>query len=131
MTLRDLSFETLERALNAVIALDPDAGRQLAALHGRVVRITLTGIEKAFGHVEVLKGIDLDIATCRSNVIEDISRDAYLATCRHHIALDLFSDVDVTTRSDNVSDNNRIDVNGAASDVEIFIDRTALGHSLP
>jgi ubiquinone biosynthesis protein UbiJ len=44
MTIRDLALESLERTLNAVIALDPDTRQQLARLHGKIVRITLTGI---------------------------------------------------------------------------------------
>lgn len=44
MTIRDLTLDSIERAFNAVIALDPDAGRKLAALHGKVVRIALTGL---------------------------------------------------------------------------------------
>lgn len=43
MTVRDFALESLERALNAVIELDPDAGRGLAGLHGKVVRINLIG----------------------------------------------------------------------------------------
>lgn len=43
MTVRDLALEGLERAVNAVISLDPDVGEQLAALHGKVVGIVLDG----------------------------------------------------------------------------------------
>ncbi|MDJ0738378.1 MAG: SCP2 sterol-binding domain-containing protein [Gammaproteobacteria bacterium] len=43
MTVRDLALESLERALNAVVALDPDTADRLAALHGKVVRIVLSG----------------------------------------------------------------------------------------
>ena len=43
MTVRDLALEGLERAVNAVIKLDPDAGEQLAAMHGKVVGIVLNG----------------------------------------------------------------------------------------
>jgi len=44
MTIRDLALESLERTINALIALDPDTARRLAGLHGRVVRITLSGV---------------------------------------------------------------------------------------
>lgn len=44
MAIGDLALASIERALNAVIALDPDTRERLAALHGRVVRITLTGV---------------------------------------------------------------------------------------
>ncbi|WP_078117785.1 ubiquinone biosynthesis accessory factor UbiJ [Thiosocius teredinicola] len=43
MTLRDLALEGLEQSINAVIALDPDAARRLATLHGSSVRIELSG----------------------------------------------------------------------------------------
>jgi len=43
MTLRDLALESVEQAVNAVIALDPEASRRLAVLHGRVIRIELVG----------------------------------------------------------------------------------------
>jgi len=43
MTIRDLVLESLEQAVNAVIALDADAARRLARLHGRVIRIELVG----------------------------------------------------------------------------------------
>ena len=45
MTIRDLTLEGLERALNAMLALDPVASGRLAGLHGRVVCIRLTGID--------------------------------------------------------------------------------------
>lgn len=44
MSTRDLALETLERALDRLISLDPDARRRLAALHGRVIRVDLRGI---------------------------------------------------------------------------------------
>jgi ubiquinone biosynthesis protein UbiJ len=43
MTIRDLTLEGLEQALNRILALDPDTGRRLAALHGRGIRIVLRG----------------------------------------------------------------------------------------
>ena len=45
MTIRDLTLEGLERALNAMLALDTVAGGRLAGLHGRVVCIRLSGID--------------------------------------------------------------------------------------
>ena len=44
MTLRDFTYDGIERALHALIKLDPEAGRRLADLHGKVVRISLTGV---------------------------------------------------------------------------------------
>ena len=41
MTARDLTLEGLERAVNALIGLDPDVGDQLVALHGKVIGIVL------------------------------------------------------------------------------------------
>lgn len=43
MTMRDLALEGLEQALNQLVQLDPVATRQLATLHGRVIRVDLTG----------------------------------------------------------------------------------------
>lgn len=43
MTMRDLALEGLEKSINAVITLDPDAARRLAALHGNSIRIELSG----------------------------------------------------------------------------------------
>ncbi len=43
MTIRDLTLEGLEQALNRILALDPDTGRRLAALHGRSIRVVLHG----------------------------------------------------------------------------------------
>lgn len=43
MTMRDLALEGLEQGVNRLIGLDPGAGRRLASLHGRVIRIDLTG----------------------------------------------------------------------------------------
>ena len=43
MSLRDLALEGTERAINTVIGLDPDAAERLAALHGKVIRIELSG----------------------------------------------------------------------------------------
>lgn len=43
MTMRDLALEGLEQALNQLIGLDPQAGQQLATLHGRVICIDLAG----------------------------------------------------------------------------------------
>lgn len=45
MTIRDFALENLERSLNGLIALDPDALPRLARLHGKVIRLQLTGIE--------------------------------------------------------------------------------------
>jgi ubiquinone biosynthesis protein UbiJ len=65
MTMRDLALEGLEQGLNRLIGLDPAAGRQLATLHGRVIRIDLsgTGIRLHFvpghdGRVQVLGRIE-------------------------------------------------------------------------
>lgn len=65
MTIRDLALESVERALNAVIALDPDAANELGRLHGKVVRIELTGTGLAFniapghdGRVQLLGSIE-------------------------------------------------------------------------
>lgn len=43
MTVRDLALEGLEQGLNRLIRLDPVASRQLATLHGQVIRIDLIG----------------------------------------------------------------------------------------
>ena len=45
MTIRDLTLEGLERAINALLALDPVARERLAGLHGKTVRIQLSGID--------------------------------------------------------------------------------------
>ena len=65
MTLKDLALEALERALNRLLALDPDARRRLAGLHGRVIRIDLrgTGTELNFvprhdGRLQLLGNIE-------------------------------------------------------------------------
>jgi len=65
MTLRDLAYDGLERAINALLALDPDAGRQLARLHGKVIRLELDGIPLEFflvaghdGQLQLLEHID-------------------------------------------------------------------------
>ncbi|MCB1803373.1 MAG: SCP2 sterol-binding domain-containing protein [Gammaproteobacteria bacterium] len=44
MTLRDFALESLEQAINAVLALDPDTAKKLARLHGKTIRIDLVGI---------------------------------------------------------------------------------------
>jgi ubiquinone biosynthesis protein UbiJ len=79
MTLRDLTLEGLQQALNRLLALDPLSLGRLAALHGRVIRVVLegTGIQLHFvpghdgrlqllGHVEgepdcTLSGSPLDL----------------------------------------------------------------------
>ena len=43
MSLGNIALEGIERAVNSVIGLDPDATERLAALHGKVVRIELSG----------------------------------------------------------------------------------------
>lgn len=65
MTIRDLALESLEQTLNRVLALDPQAGRRLATLHGRVIRVVLrgTGIALNFvpghdGRLQLLAGIE-------------------------------------------------------------------------
>jgi ubiquinone biosynthesis protein UbiJ len=45
MSTRDLALATVEQALNRYLALDPDAPRRLARLHGRLVALHLRGIE--------------------------------------------------------------------------------------
>jgi ubiquinone biosynthesis protein UbiJ len=45
MSVRNLLLEGLEQAINRVVALDPEAARQLATLHGRVICLDLRGIE--------------------------------------------------------------------------------------
>jgi len=78
MTIRDLALESIERACNAVIALDPESGRKLATLHGKVVRIALTGvgIELNFvpghdGRVQLLGSIEGEPdATLRGSPID-------------------------------------------------------------
>jgi ubiquinone biosynthesis protein UbiJ len=51
MTLRDLALEGLEQTLNRLTALDPQARRRLAALHGRVIRLELSGVGLRFHFV--------------------------------------------------------------------------------
>jgi len=65
MIIQDLALEALEEALNRVLAMDPDARRRLADLHGRVVRVDLqgTGIQLNFvpghdGHLRLLGSIE-------------------------------------------------------------------------
>ncbi len=65
MTLTDLTYEGLERSINAVLALDPDTRQQLAQWHGRVVRIDLDGLPFSIdivigrdGSLQVLSEID-------------------------------------------------------------------------
>ena len=65
MIIQDLALEALEEALNRVLAMDPDARRRLADLHGRVVRVDLqgTGIQLNFvpghdGHLRLLSSIE-------------------------------------------------------------------------
>lgn len=55
MTVRDFTLDTLERSINALIALDPDAGQQLAGLHGKTVRIAFFGIGL---HLDFTPGAD-------------------------------------------------------------------------
>lgn len=43
MSLGDLALEGLEQAFNAVIGLDPDVRGRLTKLHGKVIRIELSG----------------------------------------------------------------------------------------
>jgi ubiquinone biosynthesis protein UbiJ len=65
MTIRDLTLEGLERAINTLLALDPIASERLAALHGRTVRMQLSGIGLTFhvvpghdGRVRLLGSIE-------------------------------------------------------------------------
>jgi ubiquinone biosynthesis protein UbiJ len=65
MTLRDLTLEGLEQAINRLLDMDPAVCGQLAALHGRTVRIDLsgTGIALNFvvghdGHLQLLGRIE-------------------------------------------------------------------------
>jgi ubiquinone biosynthesis protein UbiJ len=44
MTLRDLANESIERSINALIALDPDTMNELAQLHGNLVRLEFDGL---------------------------------------------------------------------------------------
>lgn len=44
MPLRDLANDSIERAVNALIKLDPDVMAELSGLHGKVVRIELDGL---------------------------------------------------------------------------------------
>jgi ubiquinone biosynthesis protein UbiJ len=59
MTLRDLTLEAFERAVNGLVELDPMARGHLAELHGRVLRIALDGtpitIDLVPGHDGYLK----------------------------------------------------------------------------
>jgi ubiquinone biosynthesis protein UbiJ len=43
LSIRDLALEGMENLLNELIGLDPEAGRRLAAWHGRVIAIDLRG----------------------------------------------------------------------------------------
>jgi ubiquinone biosynthesis protein UbiJ len=65
MTMRDLALEALEQGLNRIIELDPEASRQLATLHGRLIRVDLkgTGIQLNFvpghdGRLQLLGNIE-------------------------------------------------------------------------
>jgi ubiquinone biosynthesis protein UbiJ len=63
MSLRDLTLEALERAVNGLLELDPEATGRLATLHGRVFRIELDGtpvqltmVAGGDGRIQVLGG---------------------------------------------------------------------------
>ena len=56
MTMRDLALEGLEQILNRLIGLDPAVGRQLAALHGRRIRVELSGMDTALHFVPTHDG---------------------------------------------------------------------------
>ena len=43
--MRDFALASIERSLNALIGLDPDATAKLAMLHGRTIRIDLKGAD--------------------------------------------------------------------------------------
>jgi ubiquinone biosynthesis protein UbiJ len=65
MSLHDLAYDGLERAINGLLALDPDAGQGLARLHGKVIRLELDGIPLEFnlvpghdGQLQLLEHID-------------------------------------------------------------------------
>lgn len=65
MTIRDLTLEGLEQAINGLLDMDPAVCGQLAALHGRTVRIDLsgTGIALNFvvghdGHLQLLGSLE-------------------------------------------------------------------------
>ena len=65
MSLHDLAYDGLERAINGLLALDPDAGQGLARLHGKVIRLELDGIPLEFnlvpghdGQLQLLERID-------------------------------------------------------------------------
>jgi ubiquinone biosynthesis protein UbiJ len=51
MTIRDFALEGLEQGINQLLALDPKAQRELAALHGRFIRIDLRGSGLQFNFV--------------------------------------------------------------------------------
>ena len=48
MTIRDLALEGIEQSLNGLLALDPVAMEQLAALHGRCIALQFDGIGLTF-----------------------------------------------------------------------------------
>lgn len=56
MTARALVLEGLERALNGLLALDPDTRARLVPLHGRVVRVDLRGTGLALDFVPAHDG---------------------------------------------------------------------------
>lgn len=67
MSARDLAFEGIETAINAILVLDPETCDRLAAMHGRVIRVVLsgTGIQFDFipghdGRVNLLAGAEGD-----------------------------------------------------------------------
>lgn len=67
MPLRDLANESIERAINALIELDPDVTAELAGLHGKVVRIELDGLPIAVnlaagedGRLQVLGELEVE-----------------------------------------------------------------------
>lgn len=81
MTFRDLTLEGLERAINALLALDPVASGRLASLHGRVVCIRLTGIDLRInvvpghdGRVQLLGSIEGDADATLSGSPFDLMR---------------------------------------------------------
>lgn len=65
MTTRDLMLEGLEQAINRLLDMDPAARTALARLHGRTVRVDLsgTGVQLNFvpghdGHLQLLGSIE-------------------------------------------------------------------------
>jgi ubiquinone biosynthesis protein UbiJ len=48
MSTREAAYALLEQALNGCLALDPEAGRRLRPLSGRVIRVQLTGAGLTF-----------------------------------------------------------------------------------